>query len=62
LGVAGDKRAEARDYLVAAIAPAPGCPVAPAIRAELSHFGNDGEPAVFVSRVDYVPHDPDGNR
>src|SRR5215471_20889536 len=62
LGVAGDKRAEARGDLVAAIAPAPGRPVAPAVRAERLHFGDDGEPAVFFPRIDDVPHDPDGNR
>ena len=59
-GVTGDKRAEARNDLVTAVAPAPCCPVASAVRAELLHFGDDGEPAVFVPRVDDMPHDPDG--
>jgi hypothetical protein len=62
LGIACGKRADARGGFFAAVAPAQGCPVASPVRRELVHFPDDGEPAVFVSRVDDVLHDPDCNR
>jgi hypothetical protein len=62
LGIACVKRADAGSGFFAAVAPAQGCPVASPVRGGLRHFPDDGEPAVFVPRVDDVPHNPDCNR
>jgi hypothetical protein len=62
LGIACRKRADARGGFFAAVASAESCPVAPPVRGGLWHFPDDGEPAVFVARIDDVPHDPDCNR
>jgi hypothetical protein len=62
LGIARVKRADPRGDFCSAVAPAQGCPVSSPVRGELLHFPYDGEPAVFVSRVDNAPHDSDCNR
>jgi hypothetical protein len=61
LGIAGAKRRDARGDFFPALAPAQGGPVALAIRRGLLRFGDDGEPAVSVSRPDDVLHDSDCN-
>ena len=62
LGVAGAKRSDARGGFFPAVTPAQGGPVAFAVRRGLAHFADDGEPAVSVSWVDDMLHDPDCNQ